>query len=150
MRSRPLIAAAVAAALALPAAVLADSIGPHASWYATHKNPTKPENDISIVFHRDKGKADIFVTNFCLGTQSGQQGSSSFPNTASATGVKVKKGKISFSGSAKIFTANGPQKVTEKFTATLGSKKATGTAKFPNVNKCNPIKFTAKLQERTK
>jgi hypothetical protein len=150
MRSRPLIAAAVAAALAVPAVVLADGLGPHATWYATHKTVTKPENDISIVVHRDKGKADFFVTNFCLGTEQGQQGSSSFPNTASVRGAKVKHGKISFSGKGTIFTANGQQKVTEKFTATLKPKKATGTAKFRTVQKCNPIKFTAKLAGRTK
>src|SRR5437868_3858451 len=150
MRSRTLVAAAAAVALALPAAVLADGVGPHANWYATHKTLTKPENDISIVFHRDKGKADIFVTNFCLGTQSGQGSSNSFPNTASARGVKVKHGKISFSGKATIFTSTGQEKVTEKFAATLKPKKATGTANFPTVQKCKPIGFTAKLRQRTK
>ena len=150
MRSRALVAAAAAVALALPAAVLADGLGPHSTWYAQHKTITKPENDVSIVVHRDKGNADVSVSNFCLGTQPGGANGALFPNDASARGVKVKKGKVSYSGPATIFTATGQEKVTMKFTATLKPKKATGTAKFPTTQGCKTISYTAKLAGRTK
>ena len=133
----------------MPAVVLADGIGPHSSFYGQHKTVTKPENDISLVVHRDKGKADVFVSNFCLGTQSTPNGMS-FPNSAQARGVKVKKGKISYSGPATIFMQNGQQTVTMKFTATIKPKKAKGTANFPKIQQCKPISFTAKLQQKTK
>jgi hypothetical protein len=143
-----LVAAAVAtAALGLPAAVLADGLGPHSTWYDQHPKATKPHDDVSIVVHRDKGNADVFVTNSCLGTDS--SGGSTFPRTADVRGVKVSKGKISYNGKATIFTQTGQETVTMQFAATIKPKKATGTAKFPGTS-CGTIGFKAKFVKRTK
>jgi hypothetical protein len=150
MDARPLVVAAAAAAgLAVPAAVLADGIGPHTSWYDQHPKARTPHNDVSIVVHRDKGNADVYVSNFCLGTETGE-GTTKFPNSAGVRGAKVSKGKISFRRKATIFTQTGQEKVTERFVATIKPKSATGTAKFPAKPKCGTISFTAKLAQRTK
>jgi hypothetical protein len=141
--------AAATAALAVPAVVMADGIGPHSSWYDQHPKARKPHNDVSIVVHRDKSTADVYVTNFCLGTESGQ-GTTQYPNGASALGVKVSKGKISFHRKATVYTATGQEQVTERFAAKVKSKRATGTAKFPGKPGCATISFTAKLAKRTK
>src|SRR5436305_9658586 len=101
MRTRRILAVAVTAALVTPSLVLADGIGPHTNWYDQHPNSRKPQNDVTILFHRDKHDADLFVSNFCLGTEpGGPAGSPPFPNSASARGVGVKHGKISFDGKA--------------------------------------------------
>jgi hypothetical protein len=150
MDARPFAAvAALGAVLAVPAAVLADGIGPHTSWYDQHPKATKPHNDVSIVVHRDKGNADVYVSNFCLGTQTGE-GATAFPNSAGVRGAKVSKGKISFRRKATIFTQTGQEKVTERFVATIKPKSATGSAKFPSKASCGTISFTAKLAKRTK
>lgn len=149
MDARPLVVAAVTAALGVPAAVLADGLGPHTSWYDQHPKATTPHNDVSIVVHRDKSNADVFVSNFCLGTETGE-GTTKFPNSAGVRGAKVSNGKISFRRKATIFTQSGQEKVTERFTATIKPKRATGTAKFPGKPKCGTISFTAKLAKRTK
>src|SRR3954454_19315862 len=141
--------AAATAALAVPAAVLADGVGPHSSYYDQHPKARRPHNDVSIVVHRDKGNADVYVTNFCLGTESGQ-GTTKYPNGANALGVKVRKGKISFRRKATVYTQAGQEKVTERFTATIKRRSASGTAKFPGKPACKPIGFTAKLVKRTK
>jgi hypothetical protein len=151
MRTSPLIALAATAALATPALVLADGIGPHSSWYDQHPKTTKPVNDVSIVVHRDKGDADVFVSNFCLGTEAGgPSGTTQYPNSAAARGVRVSHNKISYSGKATIFTRNGQRQVALNFTAAIKPKKATGSAKFPNESACKPIPFKAKLAKRTK
>jgi hypothetical protein len=147
MDTRPLVVAAAAAALAIPAVVLADGLGPHSSWYDQHPKSTKPHNDVSIVVHRDKNRADVFVSNFCLGSESSN--GTRFPNSAGARGVRVSRGKISFNGKATIFTAAGQEKVAERFAATIKPKSATGTAKFPG-KPCGTIQFTATLAKRTK
>jgi hypothetical protein len=150
MDARPFAAAAVlGAAFAVPAAVLADGLGPHTSWYDQHPNSTKPHNDVSIVVHRDKGNADVYVANSCLGTETGE-GTTPFPNSAGVRGAKVSKGKISFRRKATIFTQTGQEKVTEKFAATIKPKSASGSAKFPGKPACGTISFTAKLAKRTK
>jgi hypothetical protein len=150
MDARPFAAAAaVGAVFAIPAAVLADGLGPHTSWYDQHPKARTPHNDVSIVVHRDKGNADVYVSNFCLGTETGE-GTSKFPNSAGVRGAKVSKGKISFRRKATIFTQTGQEKVTERFTATIKPKSATGTAKFPGKPACKAIGFTAKLAKRTK
>ena len=99
--------------------------------------------------HRDKGNADVYVSNFCLGTETGE-GTTKFANSAGVRGVKVRKGKISFRRKATIYTQTGQEKVTERFTATIKPKSATGTAKFPGKPACKAISFTAKLAQRTK
>ena len=150
MDVRPFSAVAAAtAALAIPAVVMADGLGPHTSWYDQHPKARTPHNDVSIVVHRDKGNADVFVSNFCLGTESGE-GSTKFPNSAGVRGAKVRKGKISFRRKATIFTQTGQEKVTERFAATIKPKSASGTAKFPGKPGCGTISFTAKLAKRTK
>jgi hypothetical protein len=148
MGPRPLFTAVAVAALAVPAAVLADGIGPHSSYYDQHPHPTKPGNDVSIVVNRKKKTADFFVNNFCLGSQGSD--SQTYPNSASARGVAVSHGKIAFHGKATIFTQTGREQVAERFTATITRKKATGTAKFPKKPACGTISFTAKLAKRTK
>src|SRR4051812_18225963 len=148
MRARPFAAAALTAALAIPAVVMADGIGPHSSWYDQHPKARKPHNDISIVVHRDKSNADVYVTNFCLGTQGSD--AQAYPNGAFARGVKVRNGKIAFKGHGTIYTQTGQEKVAERFAATIKPKSATGTAKFPGKPGCGTIRFTAKLAQRTK
>src|SRR4051794_14397236 len=149
MDARPLIVAAATAALAVPAAVaVADGLGPHTSWYDQHPKARTPHNDVSIVVHRDKSNADVYVSNFCLGTESGE--GTRFPDSAGVRGVKVTKGKISFHRKATIFTQTGQEKVAERFAATIKPKSASGTAKFPGKASCGTIAFTAKLAKRTK
>ena len=99
--------------------------------------------------HRDKGNADVYVSNFCLGTETGE-GTTKYPNSASVRGAKVRKGKISFRRKATIYAQAGQDEVTERFTATIKPKSATGTAKFPGKPACKAISFTAKLAQRTK
>jgi hypothetical protein len=148
MHVRPLVAVTVAAGLAIPAYALAEGIGPHASWYDENPHGTKPANDVSIVVHRDKHKADVFVNNFCLGSQTSD--GTKYPNNASARGVKVRKGKIAYDGRGTIYTSDGQQeRVPMRFGATITRKQATGTAKFPGT-KCGTIAFKAKLAGRTK
>jgi hypothetical protein len=149
MDARPLVGAAVTVALGVPAVVLADGLGPHTSWYDQHPTARTPHNDVSIVVHRDKGNADVYVSNFCLGTETGE-GTTKFPNSAGVRGAKVSKGRISFRRKATIFTQTGQEKVTERFVATIKPKSATGSAKFPGKPKCGTISFTAKLAKRTK
>src|SRR3954454_8298722 len=110
--------AAATAALAVPAAVLADGVGPHSSYYDQHPMGRTPHNDVSIVVHRDKGNADVYVSNFCLGTETGE-GTTKFPNSAGVRGAKVRKGKISSRRKATIYTQTGQEKLTERFTATI-------------------------------
>ncbi len=141
--------AAAAAGLAVPAAVMAEGLGPHTSWYDQHPKARTPHNDVSILVHRDKGLADVYVSNFCLGTESGE-GTTKYPNSAGVRGAKVRNGKISFRRKATIYTQTGQKKVTERFTATIKPKSAGGTAKFPGKPGCKPIGFTAKLVQRTK
>lgn len=148
MRTRPLVALATTVALATPAAVLAEGFGPHSSYYNQHPRATKPVNDVSIVVHRDKSNADVYVNNFCLGSQTGE-GSTKYPNNASARGVKVRRGKISYRGKATIYTQSGQKHVPMRFAATIKPRKATGTAKFPG-RSCGTIDFKAKLVKRTK
>jgi hypothetical protein len=147
MDARPLVIAATAAALAVPAVVLADGIGPHSSFYDQHPHATGPGNDVSINVHRDKGNANLSVSNSCLGTSTanGMQ----FPNSVGAQNVRVRKGKISFNGNAMLFTSTGQEKVAMQFTATITAKKATGTVTFPK-KPCGTIRYTAKLAKRTK
>jgi hypothetical protein len=147
MGIRLFAAATATAALAIPAVVLADGLGPHSTWYDQHPKATKPMNDVSIVVHRDKKNADVFVSNFCLGTES--SGGTSYPDTAGARGVPVSKGKISYDGNATVFTQTGQRQVKMRFTAKIKPKKATGTAKFPGES-CPTIGFKAKLAKRTK
>ena len=149
MDARPFAAAALTATLAIPAVVMADGLGPHTSWYDQHPKARTPHNDVSIVVHRDKSNADVYVSNFCLGTETGE-GSTKYPNNAGVRGAKVRKGKISFRRKATIFTQSGQEKVTERFAATIRPKSATGTAKFPGKPACGTISFTAKLAKRTK
>jgi hypothetical protein len=149
MDARLLTAAAATAALAIPAVVLADGLGPHSTWYDEHPNSTKPVNSVSIVVHRDKGKADVFVSNSCLGSQSAPNNSTQYPNSAGARGVRVSHGKISYDGNATIYLQNGQEQVKMQFAATIKPKKATGTAKFPGKS-CGTIAFKAKLAKRTK
>jgi hypothetical protein len=144
-----LLAAGVLAAAVFPAAVLADGIGPHSSDYEQHAPSPKPQNDVSIVVDRAKHRANMFVSNFCLGSQSGGPGSQSFPNEASATGIRVRHGRFSFNGKATMFTQNGQKRLPARFAATIKPKKATGTARFPGTS-CKTIGFTAKLFRRTK
>jgi|tagenome__1003787_1003787.scaffolds.fasta_scaffold20272574_2 hypothetical protein len=147
MDARHLAVATAAAALAVPAAVLADGLGPHTTWYDQHPHSTKPHDDVSIVVHRDKGRADVFVSNSCLGTESSN--GIDYPDSAGARGVRVRHGKIAFNGKATIYRNTGQEKVAMKFAATLKPKKATGSAKFPGKS-CGTIQFTSKLAKRTK
>jgi hypothetical protein len=147
MDVRPLALAAVAAGLAVPAVVLAEGVGPHANGYSQHPRATKPGNDVSLVVHRDTSKADLYVNNFCLGSQG--SGSSKYPNGAIARGVKASKGKIAYDGKATIYTADGQQTPRMKFAAAFNSKRAKGTVKFPGTQ-CGTIHFKAKLVQRTK
>jgi hypothetical protein len=150
MDARPLVAAAaVTAAFAVPAVVLADGVGPHANGYQQHPGSTKPQDDVSLVVHRDTHKADLYVNNFCLGSESSPGSSTKYPNGASARGVRVRKGNISYKGSGTIFTQSGQQKVAMRFAATVKPKTASGTAKFPGTQ-CGTIAFTAKLTQHTK
>ena len=150
MHARPFAAAAaLTAALAIPAVVIAEGLGSHASWYDQHPKARAPHNDVSIVVHRDKSNADVYVSNFCLGTETGE-GTTKFPDSAGVRGAKVRNGKISFRRKATIFTQTGQEKVTERFAATVKPKSATGTAKFPGKPGCGTISFTAKLAQRTK
>jgi hypothetical protein len=130
-----------------PVVALAEGIGPHASYYDEHPHATKPVNDVAIVVHRDKHKADVFVNNFCLGSQTA--GGRKYPNNASARGVKVKHGKIAYDGHGTIYTESGQRHVPMKFAATITRKKATGTAKFAGTD-CGTISFKAPLAKRTK
>src|SRR4051794_9541499 len=141
--------AAATAALAIPAVVMADGLGPHTTWYDQHPNARTPHDDVSIVVHRDKGVADVYVSNFCLGTEAGN-GTMKYPNSAGVRGAKVRKGKISFRRKATIYTQTGQEKVTERFTASIKPKSATGSAKFPGKPGCKTLGFTAKLAKRTK
>ena len=147
MTTRRLAAASAVAVVAIPALALAEKLPPHSSYYDQHAHQTKPVNDVSLLVYRNKGNADIYVYNFCLGSQT--NGGQKYPNTAGARGVKVRKGKIAYDGKGTIYTPDGQKHVAMKFTATVGRKKTTGTAKFPGTS-CGKIAFTAKLVARTK
>jgi hypothetical protein len=147
MDARPFVVAAAIAALAVPAAVLADGLGPHANAYDQHPGSTKPQNDVSLVVHRDTHKADLYVNNFCLGSQSFQ--GNSYPNSAIRRAVRVRKGKISFKGHGTIYMQNSQKQVPMRFVATVKPKTVTGTAKFPGTQ-CGTIAFKATLTQRTK
>ena len=146
-RSR-IAAVSAVAVLAGPALALAEQLPPHSSYYDQHANQTKPTNDVSLLVHRKQGVADVYVYNFCLGSESGE-GGQKYPDTAGARGVKVHKGKISFDGKATIYTQSGQKHVAMRFKATVAPKKVTGTAKFPGTS-CGTIAFKAKLVSRTK
>jgi hypothetical protein len=141
-------AASAVAVVAIPALALAEQLPPHSSYYDQHANQTKPVNDVSLLVYRKQGKADVYVYNYCLGSQSGE-GGQKYPNTAGARGVKVHKGKIAFDGKATIYMPNGQKHVAMKFKAKVERKKATGTAKFPGTS-CGTVAFKAKLVSRTK
>jgi hypothetical protein len=137
-----------AGCLAVPAVVLADGVGPHATGYQQHPGATKPVNDVSIIVHRDKHNADVFVNNFCLGsTQAG--GSTKYPNNATARGIKVSHGKISYDGKATTYTQTGQRQVPMRFAAKVKPKTVKGTVKFPGTQ-CGAIAFKAKRTQRTK
>src|SRR3954469_8795802 len=97
MTTRRFAAVSAVAVVAVPALALAEELPPHSSYYDQHAHQTKPMNDVSLLVHCNKGNADLYVNNFCLGSQSGE-GGPKYPNSASARGVKVHKGKISFDG----------------------------------------------------
>ena len=147
MAARPLAAVFAAAALAVPAVVLAEGIGPHSTGYQQHPGATKPENDVSLIVHRDKHNADVFVNNFCLGTASGS-GSQKYPNDAIARGIKVSHGKISYDGKATIYTQSGQRQVAMRLAAKIKPKTVKGTVKFPGTQ-CGTIAFKAKRTQRT-
>lgn len=149
MGVRPLVAAvAVSAAFAVPAIVLAD-VGPHANAYAQHPGAGTSRDNVELVVHRDTQKADLYVTNFCLGSESFPGSPGKEPHQASARGVQVHKGKVSYKGNGTISTPNGEQQVAMQFVATIKTKSAKGTAKFPGTQ-CGTISFKAKLTKRTK
>jgi hypothetical protein len=137
------------AALAVPAVVLADGIGPHSTGYDQHPGSTKPQDDVQVVVHRDIHKADLYVNNFCLGSQSFQGSSTKYPNSAIRRAVRVRKGKISFKGHATIYLQNSQKQVPMRFAATVKPKTVTGTVKFPGT-KCGTIAFKAKRTQWTK
>jgi hypothetical protein len=150
MGARPLVAAAaVLAAFAVPAVVLADGLGPHSSGYQQHPGSTKPQDDVQVVVHRDTHKADLYVSNFCLGSSSFQGSSTKYPNNASRRGVRVRKGKIAFKGHATIYLQDGQKQTPMRFAATVKPKTVTGTVKFPGT-KCGTIAFKAKRTQWTK
>ncbi len=150
MDVRPLVAAgAVTAAFAVPAVVLAEGVGPHATGYQQHPGSTKPQNDVSLVVHRDTHKADLYVNEFCLGSQSFQGSPTKYPNGAIRRGVRVHKGKISFKGHATIYLQKSQKQVPMRFVATVEPKTVTGTVKFPGTQ-CGTIAFKAKRTQRTK
>jgi hypothetical protein len=147
MGPRSLFAAAATAALVVPALALAEGIGPHATGYEQHPGSTKPQNDVSIIVHRDTSTADLFVNNFCLGSSSG--GSTKYPDSVSERGVKVSHHKIAFHGKATKYTAEGQEQLAMRFAATVGRKRVKGTVKFPGTS-CGTIHFKAKRTQRTK
>jgi hypothetical protein len=148
MHARPLAAVAAIAALAVPAFALAEGIGPHATGYQQHPGSTKPGNGVEMIVHRDKHNADVFVDNFCLGTESGG-GSQKYPDSAIARGIQVSHGKIFYSGKATIYTQTGQRQVPMRFAARIKPKTAKGTVKFPGTQ-CGTIAFKAKRTQRTK
>jgi hypothetical protein len=149
MNVRPFAAAAAIASFAVPAVVLADGLGPHSSGYDQHPGSTKPQDDVSVVVHRDTHKADLYVNNFCLGSQSFQGSSTKYPNGAIRRAVRVRKGKISFKGHATIYMPDSQKQVPMRFAATVMPKAVAGTAKFPGTQ-CGTIAFKATLTQRTK
>lgn len=140
-------AATAVVVVAIPALALAEKLPPHSSYYDQHAHQTKPVNDVSLLVYRNKSTADVYVYNFCLGSQTNE--GQKYPNTAGARGVKVNKGKIAFSGKGTIYTQSGQKHVAMRFKATVARKQVTGTAKFPGTS-CGTIAFKAKLVSRTK
>jgi len=148
MGIRPLVAAGgVTAAFAVPAAVVA-SIGPHTSVYEQHPGSGYPGNNVALIVHHDTGKADLFVSNFCLGVKR-SSGIRKEAQQAIARGVRVHQRKILYTGNATITTAMGPRKITMRFGASIRPKTAVGTARFAN-KRCSVISYKAKLTQRTK
>jgi len=155
-RDPRLIGLAVVAALAaaIPAAAIADSIGPHSSFYSTVSPTTKHAvlNVVDIDVHRTTGATLVNVGNECLGTFTFQvPGQPSFTGSKNATITpRLRHGKLSFRGRAKLIAGQGVAgHVQMTFSATVTARLATGTATFPGT-KCGPIRFVAPLRERTK
>ncbi len=141
MSTRSLIAIAAGAALVVPT-IAAAEVGPHSTWYAVHKRPNGRENNINIVYQRDKGRADVNGVNRCLGTSTPPNGGTAYPNSFDAYPVGVKKGKIDFRGNATVYLGMKSTRVPMRFSATLLPTKAVGQLSFPGT-KCGTIDFTA-------
>jgi hypothetical protein len=149
MRVRLTASVVIAISVACSATAFADGLGPHSTWYAVHKVINHPENDVSIVYHRNTHRSLLAVSNFCLGTQPGS-GGVNYPQNVQVPSAAVKNGKINFHANATEFLQTGTKKaVPMKFVATLTSTKATGYFSFPGT-KCGTIHFVAKRAGYTK
>jgi hypothetical protein len=144
-------AAAVAAVAAITIAVptLAQAFAPHTTWYQQHPNSSRPRDNVSIIWTRNRGSADLYVTNFCLGSAPGQgQGANRYPFSAEVATAPVHGAAISFAGRAREYAGQGVSHVTMHFSARLMSSGATGSISFPGT-RCGTISFAAKLAGRT-
>jgi hypothetical protein len=154
MRARSAAALAVVAVGAVAAPAFAQQLGPHTTWYDQHPNASRPANDISIMYSRSRGTAQLSVTNFCLGSTPGQgqgqgQGQGSrYPFTASVARAPVHRGRIAYSGRATEYAGQGVSHVSIRLTASLQAHRAIGKVSFRGT-RCGTIDFVAKLAGRT-
>jgi hypothetical protein len=148
------LATAAALAVGIPAGALADSIGPHSSFYSTVSPKTRHvvPNAVNLDVHRTTGSTLVNVSNKCLGTFTlsvpGQPSTKDSKNATITT--RLRHGKLSFHGRARLIAGQGAVgTVRMKLRATVTARRATGTATFPGT-KCPRIDFVAPLRERTK
>src|SRR5689334_19778913 len=92
-----ILGASLLTCMAAPLAT-AEKLPPHSDYYDQHPhpNPNKPTNDVALLVYRAKGKADLYVSNFCLGKASGPAGAPAYPNEALVRTARVKHHRISF------------------------------------------------------
>ncbi|WP_249009279.1 hypothetical protein [Conexibacter sp. DBS9H8] len=148
MPNRAVLGVVVAVALGAPAVALADGFPPHSNIYMQHRYPKKPTDNVIIAFHRNTNTALIQVNNFCLGSTS-YSGSPKYPNPAVVNSTRVRQGKLSYRGVARIYTGtHTSRKVRMTVSAVIKPAQSTGVVSFPGT-KCGTIRFVADLVKRT-
>jgi hypothetical protein len=143
MRGR-VVAAAGALAAAVPVIAWADALPPHSSFYAEHHNYMGKGTNIEFRVQRAKHTSDIYASYDCLGKTNG------YTNQATVRGAQIHKQALHYNGHATVYEATGSKTVTVKLSATVTSKKVTGTVAFPNTKGCSKRGFTATLVSSTK
>lgn len=144
MRSRAVLAFSLVCIAALPAVGWADGLPPHSNDYAEHAHWNGKGTNVEVLVHRVSHRADLFVTDPCLGKQSG------YSLEAIARGVKFHGDLISWRGSATVYTQTGAKTPTLDIRATVSSKEVKGSYGFPFVAGCSNREFTAKLTSSSK
>ena len=139
----------LAGALALPAFAGAD-LGPHSSYYDVNPKAMGQANDVGITVYRPKHQAYVYITNFCLGSQS--YSGKSYPATAQLPGtvgesrasIPIRNGRIRWHGNAATYSQQGKETLLRaSLTATVTARKVVGSVTL--AGKCGTIRFTAKL-----